>query len=265
MDKTIRTLERARSADGTLLAYERRGDGPPLVLVGGALATAASDAPLAELLAARFTVLTYDRRGRGGSEDRAGYAVEREIEDLAAVIEAAGGRARVHGTASGGALALRAAAAGVPVAHLSVYQPPYDPAVRPGRAPGAHVARTRELVARGQAGAALALHLRRTGTPDQLVARMRSSPLWSGLEAVAHTLPYDDAVTGDGSVPHRLLQQVPVRVMVADGGASPGPVREAAKLVADALPRGHHRTLTGQTDEVSPYVLAPVLETFFAP
>ncbi|MGV9313864.1 alpha/beta fold hydrolase [Streptomyces sp. NPDC003691] len=265
MEKTIRTLERVRSADGTPLAYERRGDGPPLVLVGGALATAASDAALAGLLAARFTVFTYDRRGRGGSGDRAGYAVEREIEDLAAVVGAAGGRARVHGTASGGALALRAAAAGVPVAHLSVYEPPYDPALRPGRAPGAHVARTRELVARGRPGDALALHLRRIGTPDELVMRMRRSPVWPGLEAVAHTLPYDDAVTGDGSVPLRLLHEVPVRVMVTDGGASPAAVREAAKLVADALPRGRHRTLTGQTHEPSPYVLAPVLETFFAP
>ncbi|QDY79151.1 alpha/beta fold hydrolase [Streptomyces qinzhouensis] len=265
MDKTIRTLERARSADGTLIAYERRGDGPPLVLVGGALATAASDAPLAELLSARFTVLTYDRRGRGGSGDRAAYAVEREIEDLAAVIDAAGGAARVHGTASGGALALRAAAAGVPIAHLSVYEPPYDPAVRPGHAPGPHRARTRELIAGGRPGDAVALYLARTGTPDHLVAWMRRSPAWPGLEAVAHTLPYDDAVTGDGSVPVRLLRGVPVRVMVADGGASPAAVREAARLVAEALPRGRHRTLTGQTHEVSPHVLAPVLETFFTP
>lgn len=264
MDKTIRTLDRTRSADGTPLAYERRGDGPPVVLVGGALGTAASDGPLADLLAARFTVLTYDRRGRGGSGDPGGYAVEREIEDLAAVIEEAGGGARVHGTSSGGVLALRAAAAGLPVTHLSVYEPPFDPAVRPGRPPGDHVARTRALLAEGRTGDALALFLGLTGTADELVARMREAPVWAELTAVAHTLPYDYAVLGDGSVPLCLLHEVPVRVMVTDGGASPPAVRETARLVAEALPRGRHRTLTGQTHDASPYVLAPVLETFFA-
>lgn len=120
MDKTL-------SRDGTLIAYRRQGDGPPVILVGGALGTAATEAPLAALLAARFSVVTYDRRGRGSSGDGKPYAVEREVEDLAALIERVGSWVSVFGMPSGGALALEAAASGLPVDLLAVYEPPYTP------------------------------------------------------------------------------------------------------------------------------------------
>ncbi|MEU9604622.1 alpha/beta fold hydrolase [Streptomyces sp. NPDC048057] len=264
MDYTSRTLNRARSADGTPIAYEQRGDGPAVVLVSGALDTAAAQAPLADLLASHFSVFTYDRRGRGGSGDTAGYAVEREVEDLAAVIEEAGGRARVHGSSSGGALALRAAASGLPITQLSVYEPPFDPATPPGCPVGDHLARTRELVADGKVDEALVLFLDLVGTPGNVIEHMRDFPVWSELAATAHTLPYDYAVMGDGAVPVGLLHEVAVRVMVIEGGASAPSMREAARLVAEALPRGRHRTLTGQTHDVAPHVLAPVVATFFA-
>ncbi|WP_373429276.1 alpha/beta fold hydrolase [Streptomyces sp. V4I23] len=132
MENSSRTLNGTESADGTRIVCEQRGEGPALVLVGGALCTAASDASLTELLAERFTVFTYDRRGRGSSGDTAPYAVEREVEDLTAVIAQAGGSALVHGMPSGAALALRAASDGLPITMLSVYEPPFetDPGLR---------------------------------------------------------------------------------------------------------------------------------------
>ncbi|MGW0701866.1 alpha/beta fold hydrolase [Streptomyces sp. NPDC002867] len=147
MENSSRTLNRTESADGTRIVYEQRGDGTALVLVGGALCTAASDAPLAELLAEHFTVFTYDRRGRGSSGDTAPYAVEREVEDLAAVIARAGGSALVHGMSSGAALALRAASDGLPITMLSVYEPPFE--TDPGRreAGRGYEARMRALLA----------------------------------------------------------------------------------------------------------------------
>ncbi|MEU5401847.1 alpha/beta fold hydrolase [Streptomyces sp. NPDC005963] len=263
MNKTSPTLGKVHSRDGTPIAYEQRGEGPPLVLVGGALCTGATDSPLAELLAPRFTVVTYDRRGRGASGPGGAYAVEREVEDLAALIGELGGETGVHGTSSGGGLALRAAAAGVPIAQLSVYEPPYSPTARVDQKPAPYVARLDELLAEGERGEALAVFLTEAGMPSETIADMRRAPLWSALETVAHTLPHDHAVMGNGTVPTALLKRVGIRVMVVDGGASPPWMREAAALVARALPRGRHRTLTGQTHEVAPHVLAPVLADFF--
>ncbi|MFF5974572.1 alpha/beta fold hydrolase [Streptomyces sp. NPDC012769] len=192
MDEVKTTLCRARglvrSQDGTRIAYERYGRGRPVILVSGAPGAAGSERPLAGLLARHFSVVAYDRR-------TAADCVEREIEDLAALVDAVGGpggTATVHGTASGGALALAAAAAGVPVGPVSVYEPPY----------GAQ-----------QAGG---------------------------------------------------LDRVHARVLVVDGGSSPAWTRRAARTIAAAVPRGRHRTLTGQTHEVAPHVLAPVLADFYA-
>ncbi|MEV6326805.1 alpha/beta fold hydrolase [Streptomyces sp. NPDC051909] len=241
-----------RSQDGTRIAYERYGDGPPVILVSGALGTAGDEEPLAGLLARRYSVVAYDRRGRGASGDTGPYAVEREIADLAALVDAVGGAAgsaAVHGTACGGALALAAAAAGVPVGPVSVYEPPYGPeaAARRGR--------VRALLDRGRRGEALDVFL---GEAAGAVAAL-PRPV---LEALAHTLAYDDAVVGDGVVPAARLGRVHARVLVVDGGSSPSWTRRVARSVAAAVPRGRHRTLTGQTHQVAPHVLAPVLEGF---
>ncbi|MBT2390005.1 alpha/beta fold hydrolase [Streptomyces sp. ISL-1] len=265
MDNMSRTRSsRAKSGDGTLIAYEQRGEGPPVVLVGGALCTAASDAPLAALLAPQFSVFTYDRRGRGASGDTAPYSVEREIEDLAAVIAQADGGAFVHGMSSGAELVLRAATAGLPITQLSVYEPPFVTSATAGAEPAAYVGRLRDLVAQGRRGDALALFLTEVGTPAEAIEGMRQTPMWAELEAVAHTLAYDHEIMGAGLVPVDRLRGLQTRVMVVDGGASPAWLREAARAVADALPHGRHRTLTGQTHEVAPQVLAPLLTEFFA-
>ncbi|MBT2438761.1 alpha/beta fold hydrolase [Streptomyces sp. ISL-36] len=267
MDEANSTLSRVRgrvvSGDGTRIAYERRGEGPPVILVSGALCTAESERPLAELLAPHFSVVTYDRRGRGGSGDTRPYTVEREIDDLAALLDEVGGRAGVHGMSSGGALALAAAGAGLSIGQLSVYEPPFsaEPGARETYAARRH--RLTGLLDRGERGAALELFLADAAAPEAL-AGMRGSAAWPALEAVAHTLAYDQAVLGDGTVPAERLAGIHARVLVVDGGASPAWTRRAAQLVSTALPRGRHRTLTGQTHAVAPHVLAPVLDAFFA-
>ncbi|MFE3515637.1 alpha/beta fold hydrolase [Streptomyces sp. NPDC059166] len=257
MDKTL-------SRDGTSIAYHRRGDGPPVVLVGGALSAAADDAPLAALLARRFTVVTYDRRGRGASGDGAPYAPRREMEDLAAVVAAAGEHVSVFGMRSGGALALEACAAGLPVDLLAVHEPPYrpGPAGLPDRSRG--TALLHRLLADGDRGGAVELHLVRSGVPAATIARMRRAPLWGGLEALAHTLAYDDALLGDGSVPVGRLSAVRARTLVLTGGFSAPEVQGATLDVVAAVPRARHRTLTGQTSELAPHAIAPVLADFFS-
>ncbi|MGW9249134.1 alpha/beta fold hydrolase [Streptomyces badius] len=257
-------MDRILSADGTPIAYRRQGEGPPLVLVGGALSVAATDAVLAALLAPRFTVVTYDRRGRGASGDTGRCTVAREVEDLAAVVGAAGAGASVFGMSAGGALALEAAAAGLPVELLAVYEPPYTPGASGLRFKARCTARLRQLLAAGDRGAAVELFLSLTGVAEETAARMRRAPVWPELESMAHTLAYDDALLGDGAIPAERFSAVTARALVISGGFSSAPARAATRTLAEALPRGRHRTLTGQTREVAPQVLAPVLTEFFA-
>lgn len=257
MDKTL-------SRDGTLIAYRRRGEGPPVILVGGALGTAATEAPLARLLAPRFHVVTYDRRGRGASGDSTPYAAEREIEDLTAIAETVGGSPSVFGVGAGGALALEAQAAGLPVALLAVWEPPYTPDPSGLLFKADCTARLHRLLSAGDRGGAVELFLSATGVAADLIARMRSASLWRSLESVAHTLAYDDALLGNGAVPAERFASVTARTLVVSGGFSPASARTATRALADALPRGRHRTLTGQARELAPQAIAPVLAEFFA-
>lgn len=252
------------SRDGTPLAYRGTGQGPVVVLVSGAMSTGATLAPLAAALPDRFDAVVYDRRGRGGSGDTAPYAVEREVEDLAALIDAVGGEAALYGVSSGGALALRAAASGLPVRQVAVYEPPF--AVHEGgeRERAEYTGKLTAALAEGRRGDAVELFLLLTGLAPQMIASARQSPMWAGMEAIAPTLAHDDAVMGDGLVPRDLLASLTVPVLSVAGGASPAWLREAARAVAEAAPRGTYRALEGQTHAVEPDALAPVLAEFFA-
>lgn len=261
-------MDTVHSKDGTRIAYETTGSGPVLVCVGGALNDRGSAAPLAELLAPHLTVVTYDRRGRGGSGDTAPYAVEREIEDLAAVIDAAGGTAAVYGLSSGAVLALRAAAQGLPITRLALYEPPFTPD-EPDRTRHArdHAAELTRRLAEGRPGDALEQFMTNVGMPAELVGQMRHAPMWPALEALAPTLAYDSAVMDDaagGVLPAATAAAVTAPALVLAGGASPAWMRDAASRLAGLLPAGTYRSLDGQTHDVAPDVLAPVLGEFLA-
>ncbi|MFJ6930736.1 alpha/beta fold hydrolase [Streptomyces nigra] len=251
------------SADGTSLAYASRGEGPPVILVSGAMSTGDTVAPLAEALADRFTAVVYDRRGRGASGDTRPYAVEREVEDLAALIGAVGGEAALYGVSSGGALALRAAASGLPVRRIAVYEVPF--AVYEGGAEerAEYTERLTSALEQDRRGDAVELFLRLTGLGEGLIQGARQSPMWPGMESIAPSLAYDDAVMGDGLVPEARLASITAPVLSLAGGASPEWMREAARIVADTAPRGTYRVLERQSHMVEPEVLAPVLTEFF--
>jgi len=252
------------SRDGTPIAYERYGDGPAVVLVGGAMCTGATLAPLASALSDRFGALTYDRRGRGDSGDTAPFAVAREVEDIAALIEASGGSAALCGISSGGALVLEAAASGLPVGRVAAYETPFAVYEGGGKERREYTERLTELLGQDRHGDAVELFMALAGTPPEMIAGARRSPAWPGMEAIAPTLAYDNAAMGDGLVPRDRLASLTVPVLAVAGGASPEWMREAARTVADTAPDGTYRTLDGQTHMVDPQVLAPLLTEFFS-
>jgi pimeloyl-ACP methyl ester carboxylesterase len=252
-----------RSADGTSIAFDREGDGPALVLVVGAFCDRSTSAALATLLAPHFTVLRYDRRGRGSSGDTPPYAVGREIEDLSAVVAAAGGPAFVYGHSSGAALALEAVVDGLPATRLVAYEPPYiveGTRARPDRL----AERVSQLLAADERSKAAELFLLEgPQSPPEVVTMMKGAPVWARFEALAHTLPYDLALLGDQRIPVERLTTVDVPTLVVSGAASPQWARQAAESVARAVPHSQHRVLEGQTHNVADEVLAPVLISFF--
>jgi pimeloyl-ACP methyl ester carboxylesterase len=258
-------VETVRSRDGTAIAYEWRGDGSPVVLVGGAFNDRNSPADLAEALSTRYTVVTYDRRGRGDSGDAAPYAVDREIDDLAAVIAAVGSPVQLYGNSSGGVLAMRAAAAGVPVERLAILEPPFRSDGAPAL-PERYRETLVELTADGRHGDAVEYFLTRVvGLPAESVEQTRRSPAWPALQRMAPTLVYDTDVTGDGGLPVALLAEVVTPTLVLDSTSSAPWLRAAASAVAAALPRGRHRSLAGAFHRLPPDVLGPALAEFFNP
>ncbi|MFJ9538623.1 alpha/beta fold hydrolase [Streptomyces sp. NPDC101225] len=253
------------SRDGTPVAYERFGQGPAVVLVSGAMSTSATVVPLAAALSDRFDVLVHDRRGRGESGDTAPYAVAREVEDLAALIDVAGGEASLYGISSGGALVLEAVASGLPVPRAAVYEVPFALSEDAVRERTEYTARLTEALRENRRGDAVELFLRLTGLAEEMIQGARQSPMWAAMEALAPSLAYDDAVLGDATVPRARLATIGVPVLSVSGSASPAWLGEAARAVADAVPRGTYRSLAGQTHRVDPHVLAPVLAEFLAP
>jgi pimeloyl-ACP methyl ester carboxylesterase len=256
-------MENVTSKDGTSIAYDRSGEGPPVILVSGGSVDRSSNAPVGALLTDRFTVFNYDRRGRGPSGDTPPYAVRREVEDLEAVIGAAGGSAFVYGTSSGAALVLEAAAAGVAIAKLALWEPPYiiDPAMRP---PSDTAETFERLVSEGRRGDAVEFFMANVvGMPAEFVAQARSQPWWGATEALAHTLAYDARVMGDYSVPVDRAELVTAPTLVIVGGASFPFMQETAETLAKTFPNGEIRTLEGQSHDVAPQVIAPALTDFF--
>lgn len=262
------------SKDGTPIAFDKPGQGPALILVSGATATREAATSLAAALAPDFTVYAYDRRGRGDSGDTAPYAVEREVEDIDALITEAGGKAFVLGHSSGAVLALEAARL-LPtrIMKLALYEPPFIIDNSRPPAPADYIQRLNELIASGRRGDAVELFMTVVGSPPEMMAQMRQSPMWPRLEALAHTLAYDAAVMGDtmrgNPLSLRKWSTVTVPTLVMDGtvffGREEGHefLRHAAQEITAIIPGAQHRTMEGQDHGPADDVLVPALKAFF--
>jgi pimeloyl-ACP methyl ester carboxylesterase len=258
-------MRKVLSKDGTPIAFDQSGEGPPIILVVGAFNDRSTGAPLAAQLSEHFTVFNYDRRGRGASGDGTPYAIEREIEDLAALITEAGGSSSVFGYSSGAVLALKAAASGLAISRLALYDPPFllDDGF-PKRARDVS-ARLTELLSSGHRGEAVELfQTEMVGIPAEIVAQLRHAPFRPALETIAHTLVYEATLLSDMPVLAEQLPSITVPTLVISGGNSQTKMGSAAQTLAEALPTAQHRSLEGQTHDIVPAVLAPVLEEFFA-
>lgn len=252
------------SKDGTTIAFDKSGQGAPIVLVCGGSVDHTSNAPLAARLAEQFTVYNYHRRGRGDSGDTQPYAAQREVEDIEAVIDEAGGSAFLYGTSSGAALALEAARQlTTKVTKLAMWEPPY--LLDENRRPPADTASVyTRLVLEGKRGEAAEYFMAKVvQMPPEFVAQARSQPWWPAQEALAHTLAYDATVMGDHSLPTEHIAEVEMPTIVIDGSSSFPYMHETADAVAELLPDGKRQTLEGQRHNVDPTVLAPVLAKFF--
>jgi pimeloyl-ACP methyl ester carboxylesterase len=264
-------VEKIKSTDGTEIAFDHIGEGAPVILVGGAFSWRRwkGFVELADLLAARFTVLNYDRRGRGDSGDTKPYALEREFEDLQAVISAAGGPASVWGMSSGGILALEAARAGVAIEKIAAYEPPFIVDSSDGLPPDDFVPHVDALVDRGRRSEAVKYFMARVMGMPALIPSVMSlwPPMWSKLKATAHTLPYEAALI-DRYVRGRPIDdaywgRVATPTLIVSGEKSPDKLRKGATAIAAALPNAEHRALAGVSHNVKMSVLAPVLLDFF--
>lgn len=258
-------LRQVNSKDGTKIAFEKAGSGPPVILVSGALSHRGlmSDRSLITKLSEHFTVYTYDRRGRGESTDVRPYAVQREVEDIEALIGAAGGGAALYGVSSGAALALHAAAVLGPakVTKLALYEPPYG---QDKQTFDRQKQRVIELVETGEPGEAAAFFLTDLGVAPEALRAMQSSPIWESIKKVDFTLVYDYAVLGDGAVPEEITKAITVPTLVMNGEKSLPFMQATADRIAKHIPISQRETIKGQTHQAEAAAVVPVLVDFFA-
>lgn len=263
-------MKKVISKDGTEIAYETRGSGPALILVDGALGYRGLNfnQKLDEMLAAHFNVYNYDRRGRGESTNSKPFSVQREVEDIDALIEAAGGSAYVYGISSGACLALEAAIRlGERIKKLALYEAPYNSDPAGQQAWRDYRRQLKELISMDRRGDAVALFMKFVGTPEDMVNGIRQSPMWPLFESVAPTLEYDAEAIGENRVvPVERVAKINIPTLVMDGGANlmimPF-MHASATALAQSIPHAEHRTLAGQMHDVKPEALAPELVEFF--
>lgn len=262
-------MKKILSKDGTSIAVDRVGNGPALVFVDGAMCYRASgpSQSMAAALADRFTVFTYDRRGRGDSSDTSSYDVQREIDDLEAVIREAGGQAVVLGVSSGAALALEGASRGLPITRLALYEAPFIVDGSRSALPDDFIPQMQAALAEGHRAVAVKMFMKLVGVPSVFIMLMRLMPAWPKLTAVAHTLPYDLTIVGPyqkgAPLPTTRWKGATMPTLVMDGGKSPTWMRNATRALAGVLPNATYRTLDGQTHMVKPKALTPPLVEFF--
>jgi pimeloyl-ACP methyl ester carboxylesterase len=256
-------MKTVNSADGTPIVFDQDGQGLPIIMVVGAFNTRDTAAPLAAVLKDRFTTINYDRRGRGDSGDTQPYAVEREIEDIGALIAHVGGGAAVFGYSSGATLALKAAAHGLSISKLVLYDAPFvvDETYPP--LPADFAEQLAGLISAGRRGDAVELYQRvAVGIPEPVIAQMRHAPFRPALEAMAQSLVYDAIVVGDRALPTDLVSSVTTPTLVIDGEESPPIMHGAARELAATMPNATRRTLAGQGHDIAPEPTAAVIAEF---
>ncbi|NEE00424.1 alpha/beta fold hydrolase [Phytoactinopolyspora halotolerans] len=257
-------MEKVMSADGTVIAFDQLGQGPPIILVAGASCARAVGVPIAEALTPHMTVLNYDRRGRGDSSDTHPYAVAREVEDIQVLIDAAGGAASLLGLSSGAVLAAEAAAHGLPVESLIMWEPPFSIDAEAAQRSRAYARRLSELLDGGRRDEALTLFMRQVGMPEEMIEGARRSPYWEAGVRLAPTLAYDAAIMGDGTIPSGRFARIEAATLVLAGSQSPEFMRVAAARAAAAIPGAGHDILDGQDHNVAADVIASVVVARFA-
>jgi len=253
------------STDGTTIAYDQVGSGPAVLLLHGGPMTRQANAGLAVILAEHFTVYTYDRRGRGGSAGTVEDGVDAEFEDLATMLQTAGGSAHLYGSSGAAIIALQAAARGLPITTLAVWEPPYSASPDGPRPPADWGRRIADLIAEDRRGDAVAYWMTSViGMPAEMVAGMRHAPFWAGMESEAHGLVADHALIGDFSFDPATLQAVKIPTLVMDGGpAAAPPLAAAAAEVAATVPRASRQSLDGQPHNVADDAMAAALTAYF--
>jgi pimeloyl-ACP methyl ester carboxylesterase len=264
-------MQTVTSKDGTTIAFDQSGQGSAIILVGGMFEQRAMDSETAQLaayplLSQHFTVIHYDRRGRGDSTDTLPFALEREIEDIDALIDAAGGSAFVYGISAGAALAFEAARAlGSKVKKLAMYEPPYNDDADARQAWRGFRRQLKAALAEGRHRDAVGLFMLLLGVPADQLPEMHQYPMWPMWEAIAPTIAYDAAALGEeAAVPTERAADVAVPTLIMNGEASYPFMHTTAVALAKAIPNAQQRTLEGQTHEVAAEAIAPVLVEFFS-
>jgi len=259
-------MSKVISKDGTSIAFEKSGNGPTVIVVDGALCSRAfgPTPKLVPLLDNNFTVVTYDRRGRNESGDTAPYTVEREIEDIEALINEIGDSAYIIGFSSGAALAFRAAASGLSIKKLAMYEAPYVMNMGGHNPPADTAEQLKQLIATERRSAAVKFFMKdMVGMPGIISAIMSLLPIWKKLKAVAHTIPYDAAIMDGFTIPTALAAKINIPTLVMNGSKSPVSLRNASKKMSEVIPNAQYQILAGQTHDVSMKVIAPELISFF--
>lgn len=262
------SMETVTSKDGTKIVFEKTGSGPALILIGGALSSRSGARKHAESLSNDFTVYVFDRRGRGDSGDTKPYSVAKEIEDVDAIIDKAGGSVYLFGISSGACLALEVTAAlGDKIKKLAIYEPPYDEAEGSAERWKEYKAEVERLVHAGSNAEAVEYHMKFVGVPAEVMAGIKASPAWSEMKKLAPTILYDIAVVGNNrSIPVERVRKIKAPTLVMDGGASLETMpfmRATADKLSKTISNAQRRTMEGEAHNVSEKSLAPVLKEFF--
>ncbi len=258
-------MNKTLSKDGTAIAFKKTGTGPSVILVDGAFCSSnfGPMPKLAPVLEKYFTVITYDRRARGESGDTKPYDVQREIEDIEALIDVAGGSAHLFSISSGAILAIHAAASGLKISKLALFEPPFV-GDREGRRPANAESMLKTMIAEKRRGDAVNFYLRKVmGLPAIITWILRLTPNWPKMKANANSLPYDAYICGDFNIPKQQVSSLTMPTLVIASTKSPAMLRNAAHAVAELLPNGTQISLDGKIHDVPPEILGPVLQKFY--